>query len=227
MSHLLAPVLIAPPTDDVVTLDEVKEHLRIDVDDDNDSITGFRDAVVNMLDPAGGGWLGRALREQTWEYRLPGFQHIHRDRVAGFSRRHPQAIEIPYPPLIEIVSIKYDDQAGTEQELVEDTNFRVIDGGVLNKSAVAPLYNQFWPIARPDIESVRIRFTAGYPVAAAAHDNVPAVVDRLPGAIKSWIKLVIGSLYENRESASVTAFRSAVIELPDHIMQMMSTYRVY
>lgn len=216
-------VLITAPTDAVITTDEAKAHLRVDHDNDDDLIDAMRDAVVGSIDPAGGGWLGRALRTQTWEYRLNGFL---RYRIGQGLHRHPQAIEIPYPPMVDIASVKYDDQSGVEKTMVEDTDFRVLDGGVLGRSAIAPLFNQSWPVARWDVESVRIRFTAGYPIAAPAQDETPAVVDTLPPAIKAWIKLVLGSLYENRESA-VVGLRAAAVDLPDHILQMLSTYRVY
>jgi uncharacterized phiE125 gp8 family phage protein len=214
-------VLITPPTADVLSRDDVKKHLRVDFDDDNALIDGMIAAAVNQLDPAGGGWLGRALRPQTWEVRLPSFwQHDCFDHRYGVD-----AIVLPYPPLISIVSVKYDDPAGLEQTLDDEgIGFRLLGLGSFQKQAIAPPYQTCWPSARCDSESVRIRFTSGYPVAAAAHDDVAAVVDRLPAPILVWLKLYIGSLYENRESM---ADGGLVAELPPHIMQMISTYRVY
>jgi hypothetical protein len=190
-------------------------------------IDGFIAAAVNQLDPAGGGWLGRALRPQTWELRLSSFsQHNCFDHRYG---QH-QAIVLPFPPLISVDSVKYDDTSGVEQTLVEGTGFRVFGLGALARCAIAPLYQQSWPVARSDRESVRIRFTAGYPVAVAADPNhvppIVAVPDRLPAPVLVWLKLYIGSLYENRETF-IVGTREIVAQLPDHIMQMLSTYRVY
>jgi uncharacterized phiE125 gp8 family phage protein len=72
----MSVVLITPPAADVLSRDEVKQHLRVDFSDDDALIDGFIAAAVNQLDPAAGGWLGRSLRPQTWELRLPSFwQH--------------------------------------------------------------------------------------------------------------------------------------------------------
>lgn len=213
-------IVITPPTADVLSRDAVKVHLRVDFDDDNSLVDGFIAAAVNQLDPASGGWLGRALRPQTWELRLSSFwQHDCFDHRYGHD-----AIVLPYPPLISIVSVKYDDSSGVEQTLVEGIGFRVFGTGSLQKQAIAPLYGKCWPMARCDHGSVRIRFTSGYPIADPQAN--PAVIDRLPAPILAWLKLYIGSLYENRESFVLGA-RELVAELPPHIMQMLSTYRVY
>lgn len=214
--------LIEASAVDVVTLAEVKSHLRVDFADDDDLINGLIAAAVGQLDPSMGGWLGRALRPQTWEYRL--------DRFYGLGRHHRNRgghhrIEIPYPPLIGIVSLKYDDPAGVEQSLVEGTDFQILGEGSLGRASIAPLYDGCWPVARCAPESVRIRFQAGYAAAVAA-DPGPASPDALPPTIKAWLKLIIGSLYENRESM-MSGARAQVAQLPDHILQMISPYRVY
>lgn len=208
--------LITPSTDDVITLDAVKKHLRVDFAEDDETIGGMIAVAVAQLDPAAGGALGRALRPQTWELRLRGFPS--------------RGIILPYPPLISITSFKYDDNAGVEQTLVEGTDYRILGQGTLQKQVLSPPYMRWWPIARCDHESVRIRFTSGYPVAVVADPNhvppIVAVPDRLPAPIVAWLKLYVGSLYENRESF-IVGTRELVAELPPHIMQMISTYRVY
>lgn len=209
--------LITAPTADVVARDAVKRHLRVDFDDDDMLIDGLIAVAVNMLDPAGGGTLGRALRPQTWEYRLNGFlgHHHHHHAVSQ--------IDLPYAPLISVTSVKYDDLAGVEQTLVADTDFEVIGLGSLGKQSLRPVYGRCWPAPRCVPESVRIRFQCGYPPASTD----PTVVDTLPAPIRAWLLLVIGTLYANRESAVLESSRGAVVTLPDHIMQMISPYRVY
>lgn len=205
-------VLITPPASDVLMLSEVKRHLRVDFDDDDDVISDMIAAAVGQLDPAAGGQLGRALRPQQWELRLPSFS----DHGCDHPRYGRGAIALPFPPLISIDSFSYDNTAGVERELVENVDFRILGAGARHKQAVVPVFGRHWPVARRAEESVRIRFTAGYPL-----EN-----DALPAPIKAWLKLQIGALYENRESFSVGT-REAVAELPDHILQMISSYRVY
>src|SRR5689334_14755400 len=87
--------LITAPTDDVMTLSDCKAALGISGTSQDTLITALLAAVVGQLDPASSGWLGRALRPQTWEFRLFGFPS--------------RGIDLPYPPLISVTSVKYDD----------------------------------------------------------------------------------------------------------------------
>lgn len=61
----MTPVLVTPPTAEVVSLADMREHLRVDHQDDDVLITGFMAGAVAHLD----GWrgvLGRAIMPQTW-----------------------------------------------------------------------------------------------------------------------------------------------------------------
>lgn len=201
-------VLLTRPTDPVVTLDEVKAHLNVFHGDDDAMLTIYLAAAVATIDPARGGWLGRALRPQTWQLRRDGFPTC--------------GIELPYPPLISVTSFKYDDADGDEQTLVADTDYRVIggDGLIAGKSELAPVYGGAWPTARCDHGSVRITYQAGYPVAGGE------VVDAMPEQIKAWVLLVVGSLYSQRESVATTS-SGGIASLPDHIMQMLFNLRLF
>lgn len=210
--------LILAPSDPVLTVEEVTDQLRID-DCEDPTLQGFIDAAVGMLDPASGGTLGRALRPQTWELRLPGF-HGH---GCHHHRHGPGSIALPYPPLISVVSLTYQDLAGVDQTLAEGTDFRIVGIGTRGKCALLPISS--WPSATWSPESVRIRFRAGYPAPVAAAEDQPEVRETLPAPIKAWLKLVVGTLYQNREGA--TPGRAAMVELPDHILQMITQYRVY
>jgi uncharacterized phiE125 gp8 family phage protein len=210
--------LISGPSAPVLTVDEVRDHLRID-DCDDPTLQNYIDAAVGMLDPAAGGTLGRALRPQTWELRLPGF-HGH---GCHHHRHGPGSIALPYPPLISVVSLTYRDAAGADQVLEEGTDFVVVGKGTRGKCALLPISG--WPLATWAPESIRIRFQAGYPAPAPAAGEQPQIFETLPSPIKGWLKLVIGTLYQNREAA--TPGRDAIVELPDYILQMITPYRVY
>jgi len=188
--------LITPPTEDVVTLDEAKAFLRETTNDNDALITALIAAAVSTIDPASGGWLGRSLRPTTWELRLPsfgahthlGFYHHYYDAIA-----HPVGLEValPYPPLISVDSVKYDDGDGVEQTLTVDTDYRVFGIGAARHARVEPAYNGSWPTgARYDDEAVRIRFTTGYATAAP---------DPLPGAIKQAVFLMVKALSDLSE----------------------------
>jgi uncharacterized phiE125 gp8 family phage protein len=168
-------ILITPPDDEVVSLDEAKAQLRVTGTDEDAIISAMLGACVAQLDPAGGGWLGRALRPQTWELRLDGFP-------CG-------AIKVPFPPLIEIASFVYDDAAGVQQSLTDGAGFRVIDGGLAG-SDLLPVFGGSWPAARCDVGSVRIRFSCGYPVPQGQAE------DTLPVPIKQALFLMLRQVYD-------------------------------
>lgn len=180
----VARVLITAPTADVVSLADCKAALGISTSGQDAMITAALAAVSQALDPATGGWLGRALRPQTWELRLSQFP-------CG-------KIDLPYPVLTEVASVKYDDQAGVEQTLDIDTGYRVFGLGGHNKAYVAPAYNQSWPSARCDREAVRIRFVCGYAPAVPASPG-PASADMLPAPIKQAIILSVRMILSNVE----------------------------
>jgi hypothetical protein len=144
------------------------------------------DAASDALDPASGGWLGRALRTQSWELQLRSFSE-HREHFFNSPRRAPEAhrILLPYPPLQSVDSVKYLDINGVDQALVLGTDYRVLGmGQPYGKAYIAPLYGASWPVPRVDDASVRIAFTAGYDEA----DNI------MPKALRSAIILATRAL---------------------------------
>lgn len=232
-------VLITPPTDDVVSLDEAKAQLRVTADDQDDFIQAIVTANVNYLDPAGGGWLGRALRPQVWELRMNGF--VDRSGCGGGtdSRHshtgHVSDIALPYPPLTEIGSVTYTDTAGVTQTLAADTGYRLFGVGTLGKSYLRPPYLAYWPLARYDVESVKIQYTCGY---SMPEDDDP---DTLPAPIRQAVLLGVKGLYDlgarnaflttdtviGVSSKSWAVSDAAVAVMRNAAENLLSTYRVW
>lgn len=221
--------LITPPTADVVTLSEAKKHLRQSSDDYDDLIRALIKSAVNQIDPGGGGWLGRALRPQTWEQRSDGFPCA----MAGYPYRERQiyAIELRYPPLISVDSVTYDDGDGVATALLEGTGYRVIGLGSKEKACVAPIYSGSWPSTRGDVESVRVRFTSGY---GTSPDLLPAPIKQaVLLAIRDLWSLGERNLYLRSESApglasyEWTVSENAGIVIRAAAENLLSTYRVY
>ncbi|WP_018456809.1 phage head-tail connector protein [Bradyrhizobium sp. WSM4349] len=156
-------VLIAAPdynATPIVSLAECKSALGIASSSQDALITMALDAAIAALDPSTNGWLGRALGAQTWELQLQSFCDR---RKTVRPHYNPLAIPLPYPPLIAITSVKYFNAAGSDTTMVAGTDYRVLgQGETYARQAIAPLYGQSWPVARPDDASVRIRYTCGY-----------------------------------------------------------------
>lgn len=136
----MAANLITPPAIEPVTLQEVKDHLRITVADDDTVltflITSAREHIEDML--------SRALITQTWELVLDRF---------------PDCIELPYPPLQSVQSILYIDEEGFQQTLAPSV---YTADAKRDPGRIVPAYGQQWPSTRREINAVAITYKAGY-----------------------------------------------------------------
>lgn len=68
--------LVTGPTDPVVPLSAIKQHLRVDHDDEDELIEAFTDAATQMLDGPSG-ILGIALAPQTWRAVFSEGEDVH------------------------------------------------------------------------------------------------------------------------------------------------------
>ena len=116
-----------------------------------------------------------ALVTQTWELVLDGFP------TGG--------IVVPMPPLQSVTSIKYIDTDGTQQTL-DPLEYSVDDDSI--PGLIVPAYGETWPSTRDEVNAVRVRFVAGFGAAAA-----------VPEDIKSWIKIMVGTMYDNPQALVV------------------------
>lgn len=136
---------ILTPPEPVVSLEQAKQHLRVEADDDDVLIATYLAAATQQLD-APHGWLGRAIGVQTIEARAAYFDL-------------PEWT-LPCPPVIEVDQISYVDPTGTVQTL--DPAVYDVRG-----NAVVRGYGKSWPAVRVDSESVRVTYQAGYEMVPA------------------------------------------------------------
>lgn len=143
------------------------------------------DSLINSLITAARMWAEdftqRALITQTWEYKLDAFV---------------DEIEIPLPTLQSVTSIQYVDTAGATITLA-NTEYTVDTAA--ERGLVRLAYDKSWPSTRTQANAVTIRFIAGYGGAAS-----------VPGTIKAACLLMLGELYERRETTIVGAPISTV-----------------
>lgn len=191
--------LISAPIDTPVTLDEAKSHLRVDYDDDDALIQELLQAATDYCES----FLGRALIDQTWELALDSFVHwrhfretrdgyLYYDDPLRWLHRHEHGIKLPKPPLIDILSVKYDDPTGAEQTL--DPSKYEVDA-IGEPGRIVPL--EPWPAIHPGVNPVRIQFRCGY-----VDNTMSPASGNVPSSIKSAIKLMVGDLYASRETIS-------------------------
>ena len=166
----MALVLATAPSEEPVTLQEAKSHLRVDAADDDALITSLITAARETVEHI----TRRALVTQTWDYFLDAFPSG--DELA-----------LPLPPLRAVTSITYKDKDGNVSTF--DASNYVVDtasepGRVVLKSSATWPSATLWPAS-----AVTVQFDAGYGGAAD-----------VPQAIKQGLLLLVGHLYENREA---------------------------
>lgn len=159
-------------TDEPLTLDEAKAHLRVDDNAEDSNVLMLIRNAREYAEEA----TRRALLTQTWiqYYDGPLF---------------PTQFRLLKPPLQSVGSIKYIDNDGAEQTV----NSAVYTVDITTEPARVYLaYGQNWPTdVRDQPKSIYVTFTAGY----ASHALVPA-------PIQQAMKLLISHYSENREPVS-------------------------
>lgn len=190
--------LITPPTELPVSLEEAKDHLRVDTSDEDANIGRLIKAAVAAID--GKTDYNRAIMPQTWEMQLDAFPS---DEVV-----------IPLAPLIEVEEVSY---IGTDNLSATFTHFDVDRATVPARLFVATDYG--WPTTNNRFNSATIRFVAGYDVEASPPEQVPENV-------RQAILLMVGDMYEFRESA-VTGTISAAIAMTPTVQNLLRSWRLF
>lgn len=204
-----------------VTRDEVKQHLRIDHDDDDTIIDLYIAAVTNHVEK----YLQRSLEPQVWDLTLDYFPPYYDFCTRGMTDlqlRDLQTIEIPLPPLISVDSIRYFNPAGTEIEL--DADLYTVDI-TKQPGSVIPVGTFTWPTVLEGSNKVIIRFRAGYDEVVSPSGSSAGVESGVPPAIKAAIMLMIGDLFENRENVAPNA--PGIIPMPVAALSLLSLYRIH
>lgn len=120
-------------------------------------------------------------------------------------------ITVPAMPVQSVGTITYTDTNGAAQTL--PTTVYEVDSFV-EPPVIRLKYGQVWPSAQPG--SIRVPYTAGYPDAAS-----------VPQPLKQWMLLVIGTLFENRETVTISG-RNVYAEIPETFMWLLwQPYQVY
>jgi uncharacterized phiE125 gp8 family phage protein len=218
--------LVTAPNAEPVSLAEAKLHLRVEnsVTEDDTLIAALIVAARQRAEVI----TRRAFVTQTWktvidQFPAPGINvgsanwygpqwgnspgpltTLRADGKTGFE------LYLDHCPVASVDIITYTDIDGITQTLLAGaykTDF------VNEPSRIVPAYGTTWPGTRNEINAVTVQYTCGY-----------GTPDKVPEPIKSWIKLRVGAMYENREE--VTTGRSIVaIDMP-FIDGLLQDYRV-
>lgn len=185
---------ITPPATLPVSVEEAKVHL-------NETATD-RDPYIGVLIAAAAGYCEqrtqRSLMQQTREETLDAFPE------GGF-------IELPFPPVASVESVKYLDASGVEQVL-SSASYTLDNSSDFAPAWLAIAAGRRWPSTYGTINAVRVRYICGYADPAA-----------VPEPLKQWIFMQVGHWYANRESVSVGVTSSP----HDYVDGLLDQFRVY
>ncbi len=186
--------LIVRPTLEPLDLDEVKRQRRFT----STSLDTLFDLWISAARGLFEEETGRQLLLATWEYWLEGFPWA-------------RQIELPHPPLRDVLSVKYDDANGDEQTIDPDTYKAIAPSGDYAKRGFIEIKNGLmWPFAQcPASASVRIQFTAGY-------GDAPGDV---PELFKYALMMLVGHFHKFGEE--VNEARANILILPLGAQQVM------
>lgn len=132
-------VSVITPPEPFVTIEDLKAYQIIEHDDwDRTRVPMALNAAMSLVDGPRG-WLGRALAPQTLELAT---------RQWTYGCQAYTAIDLPCPPLIELVSVEYDTDGSTIT--VSPSAYRPQRGACQFVSSI------------PRHDELRIRYRAGY-----------------------------------------------------------------
>ena len=198
-----------------VTLNEVKQTLRIDPDnfDQDAELSMMLKSSIKTLEE----YTGRSFITKTYDLALDTIPYYQGDRlIEGFSTgafMDNTANEIVFPksPLVSVASFKYYNDSDVESTFASSNYY--VDNHSEPPRLVLRRSQTF-----PDVASLRvanafiIRFDAGY--GAAAKD--------VPETIKQAINLYTSHLYENRE----LFIQQKQLPVPMTLGTLLQPYRV-
>lgn len=141
---------------------------------------------------------GRALMAQTWE--------VSQDAFTSY-------IELTRVPVASITSVKYFDTNGVEQTL-SNTLYTLVQDD-FGYARVTPAYGTFWPDTQERDVAVTVTYVAGYASAAA-----------VPESIKQWIKLMISTMFDNRETESYSSRAVSTTVKMQFVDRLLDRYKV-
>ena len=168
--------LSSAPATEPLSLTEAKLHLHFDDDvtAEDTLLTTLISVARSMVEQ----FTGRALITQTWEMYLDNFPN------ANF-------IKLPFGKLQSVTSITTTDSTGEETVLTATTQYLV--NADSDPGRIVLPYAESWPSLEPyPVNPIKIIFICGYGAAGT-----------VPDPLKAAMKLIIGDLYENRESQTI------------------------
>jgi uncharacterized phiE125 gp8 family phage protein len=172
MVYQYALDLVTAPAAQPLSVDEAKSHLRVDHTTDDTLIESLIKAATQIAER----FQNRRYINQTWRLTMDRFPD------------DGCAIEIPIGPLSSVTSITYTDSDGAAQTW-GTSNYQVDTRSVQGR--IVPDPDTVYPTTEYNkLNAVTVTFVVGYGASSAS----------VPENIRHAIRMIIGDLYNHRES---------------------------
>lgn len=188
---MIAKIVVAP-TEEPLTLAEAKLHLRV--------TSTNEDALITSLI--------QAARERCEDVTM---RSLVTRTVDAYLDAWPESgvVNLPYPPVASIVSVKYTDSTGT-QNTMNALDYYLAQG----YGRLALGYGKTWPVAElQPVEAIVVRYTAGYGAASA-----------VPAWVKHAMRLLIAHWYIHREEVTMGTVGHT---MPEAALTLLRANRAY
>lgn len=186
--------IVTAQTQEPVSIEEFKLHQRIDHDEDDLLIQSLLKAAREYVEAE----TGRQLVTQTCDWKRNGFPQEGREKEDYYCTGSllGRSIKFPIPPCQSVTSVTYLAASDGTSTTLASSSYELQTAWVSGKvhpriphGRLVEAYNCTWPATRDSIQSVTIRFAAGYGTA-----------QYVPQEFKAVIKLLTAHWYENREA---------------------------
>lgn len=207
-------VRVTQPVVEVVLLADLKSHIRVTHNDDDEYLTKLiREAREEFEDIT-----GIALISQTWQFMLdawPGHQDqwwdgIRQMAITELDGGFPSVMEPPRYPLISVDTINVYDESSNATAVTIASTF---DIDIVSRPGRISLQSgKTWPIAARNVNAIEINYTAGY----------GTTVSDVPSPLVRAVRNMAGYMYDHRGAGCVPseAYRESGAR------EIAKTYRV-
>lgn len=144
------------PTEPVISLADLKVHLRVDDNEENGLLNGLIEAATSWAQD----YCWSQFVTATWQVKQ-------NDLPCTKIPLHPN-------PILTVSSFSYVDYAGNTQALTETTDW-IVDTNA-RPAVIYPAYNVSWPTVRGFENDVTITVTAGYGAASAVPQAIKQAI---------------------------------------------------
>ncbi len=203
--------LLTPPAPDAITIDEAREWLREDSEDQDSTISLLirtaRDTAERVT--------GRATLPTEFMQSLDAFPVYNgNDTINGYPivpwpyNTAVSAISLMRSPVIEVTSLKFYDTSGVLQTVNPSDYF--VDG-THEPGRLGPVSGFYWPTTQLRPGAVQITYTAGY-----------ATAELIPGNMLLAMRMMLAHWYEHRTEVVQTQ----MYEVPDSVSALLNLVKV-